>query len=88
VTANSSVTLPLLPSRRQYAQNRTPLTHSQCVEDRLGFDPNAFSKDSIRSNPAIHQAPVISDLEAPTIDRFDEVEVLISAHFTQHNVSD
>jgi hypothetical protein len=54
---------------------------------RLGFDPNAFSKDSIMPDPSVHQSSVISDLETGTIDRFEDVQVFIPAYLTKHDVS-
>ena len=31
--------------------------------------------------------PIVSNLKSPTVDRFDDVQVLIPAYFTQHNIS-
>jgi hypothetical protein len=51
------------------------------------LDSDAFPKNAIRSDPTIHQSPVVSDLEASTIDRFDEVQIFIPAYLAEDNVS-
>jgi len=52
------------------------------ARERSRLDPNAFAKYAIRSDPSVHQAPVVSNLEALAVDRIDEVQVFIPAYFT------
>jgi len=56
-------------------------------EASSSLDSDAFSKNAIRSEPAIHQSSIVSDLEAFTIDRFDEVQIFVPAYLTENNVS-
>lgn len=57
-------------------------------ELRSCLDSNAFSKNAIRSDLAIDQSPIVSDLETHSIDRLDDVQIFVAVDFAQHDVSD
>ena len=68
--------------KRQHAGHR--LTGSKLdlnATVRLGFDANALPENAVRADPSVHQTPIVSELEARTNNRLDEMQVLISAHF-------
>lgn len=52
------------------------------------FDADTLAVNSICADPTVHQSAIVPDLKTWTADRFDEVQVFIPSHLTQHDVSD
>ena len=48
-------------------------------------NPRAPTKDPTRTNPAIDSASTVTDLKSATLDRFDDVQVLLSVDLAQQS---
>ena len=54
---------------------------------RSRLDERAFSKNAIRSDPAIDSTAIIADLESLTPDGLHDVKVFSTPHLAEHDVS-
>jgi hypothetical protein len=55
---------------------------------RLRLYANAFSKDTVGSNPPVDSTAIVADLKAPAAYRFNEVKIFDTAHPAKDDVSD
>src|SRR3954466_3675782 len=55
---------------------------------RSRLDPDALAVDRRRRDPAVDAPPVVADLEPPSPDRLDQVEVLRAADLAEHDVAE
>jgi hypothetical protein len=53
-----------------------------------GLDADAFSEDTVCSNPPVDTAAVVADLKPLATDRLDEVKIFSTSHLAEHYISD
>jgi hypothetical protein len=53
----------------------------------LIFNLNKFAENRISANPTVYQSAIIADLKPFTLNRFDEMQIFVSIHFTQNNIA-
>jgi hypothetical protein len=53
-----------------------------------GLDANAFSKNTIRSDPAVDSTAIVADLESFAADGLYEVKIFSTSYLAEHDVSD
>jgi hypothetical protein len=58
------------------------------VESCSCLNANAFSKNAVRTNPAVDSAAIVADLESLATDGLDKVQIFITPYPTEHDVSD
>src|SRR5262249_47259338 len=51
------------------------------------LDPGAFAVDAVLADPAIDPAPVVPDLEALSLNRLHQMQVVPAVHLAQHDVA-
>lgn len=54
----------------------------------LVFYTGTNSKNAVGAYPAVYETSVVSNLEPLALDRFNEVKILSSLHFAEHDVAD
>src|SRR5262245_40899184 len=52
------------------------------------LDPGTFAEDAVRADPAVDPATVVPNLEASSLDRLHQMQVLLAVHLAQHDVAD
>jgi hypothetical protein len=50
------------------------------------LDANAFSKNAVRTNPAVDSTAIVADLKPFAIDGLHEVQIFSTPHSTEHDV--
>src|SRR5205807_504626 len=54
----------------------------------LRLDSHALPEDPACGDPTVDQPAIVPDLEALTLDRLHDVEVLIAVHLAEHDFAD
>lgn len=81
--------MALSPIERRLAQfeNRRPHFPVSASAKEL-FDTHALAVNRRMAHPAVNSSSIVSDLKARSLDRLDQMQVLVAIYLTEHDVAD